>query len=345
MNNLTLTEINSLKGYSVEWDSKDSLIVSKRNLLYRVNKSNINLRIKIGEFPIPIWKNIALRFKPIQRLLRGFFYNVILLKNDDIFVTYEKSLGLIKPNGEFISLSGIQRPFRVLRNAIAQDIDGTLFFGEYFSNPKRNQMRIYKYVPGSSNIDVAYVFNEKSIRHIHGIYFDEYSKSLWCVTGDLDHECKFIQTYDGFKTFKIIGSGDESWRAVSVLFTEKYIYYAMDAEFEQNKIFRIERHDLSRIELGDIDGPVYYSIKRGNDCFFQVTAELCPSQTDTNASIWHVNEDKIQKIWSRTADRYPQIFMPGTVNFSNGIGQYDEFYFHCIGVSGCSSKTFKYTIN
>ena len=345
MSRFNLSEIKYLKGYSVEWDAQDSLIISNRNKLYKISKDNSLTKVWIGEFPIPVWHSILIRFKLLQRLLRSFFYNVVVLKNNDIFVTYGKSIGLIKDGGEFISLSGIDRPFRVLRNAIAQDSDGTIYFGEYFSNPQKGFMRIYKYIPENLSVEIAYTFEEKSIRHIHGIYFDEYTNSLWCVTGDLDHECKFIQTFDGFKTFKVIGSGDETWRAVSILFTRKYIYYAMDAEFQQNKIFKILRHDNSRVEIGDIDGPVYYSIKRGDDCFFQVTAELCPSQTDKNASIWHVRDNKIKKIWSKKTDIYPQLFMPGTVNFPNGIGIQNEFYFHCNGVSGSTGKTFKYSID
>ena len=97
---------------------------------------------------------------------------------------------------------------------------------------------------------VVHIFPEGSIRHIHGIYYDEFSDSLWCVTGDVSDECQIIQSFDKFETLSVIGSGDETWRAVSLLFTKDYIYYAMDAEFEQNKIFKISRQNMQRTNLG-----------------------------------------------------------------------------------------------
>ena len=345
MSTFNFSEIESLKGYSVEWDSKDKLILAKGNNLYEIEKGDSKEINKIGEFPLPSWKKFLIRFLTFQRLLRGFFYNVVVLKNNDIFVTFGKSLGVIKQNGEFIHLEGMDRPFRVLRNAIAEDLDGSLYFGEYSSNTSRDIMRIYKYCPGDSAIKIVYTFKKGEIRHIHGVYFDKYSNSIWCVTGDVGSECKFIQTFDGFKTISVIGSGDETWRAVSLLFSEDNIFYAMDAEFQENKIFLLSRQDMNRIEIGKMDGPVYYSVKREGGYFFQVTAELCPSQKDKNASIWHSNGKQLNKIWFKEKDKYPKFMMPGTVNFPNGEGNSNEIYFHCVGVSGCSSKTFKLSIN
>jgi len=341
MGNTYLSEVSELRNYSVEYEDLDRLILAKRNLLYEVKKDNLKLKKKIGEFKLPLWKSILIRFQIIQRLLRCFFYNVIVLKNGDIFFTFNKSIGLIKKNGDFQQLNCFHRSFRVLRNSIAETKDGSLFFGEYLSNSDRDIMRIYMYKPGDISAKVVHIFPKGSIRHIHGIYYDEFSDSLWCVTGDVSDECQIIQSFDKFETLSVIGSGDETWRAVSLLFTKDYIYYAMDAEFEQNKIFKISRQNMQRINLGYIDGPVYYSIKREDDCFFQVTAELCPSQDDKHASIWHVKGSSVKKIWTKKKDYLPQIFMPGTVHFPNGSGDKKNFYFNCVGISGTQSRTYK----
>ncbi len=341
MPNWEISEIESLKGFTVEWDTPEYLIVARRNILYEVNRNNLKIKNKIGTFPLPFWKRILIRSVLMQRFFRGFFYNVIVLQNKDIFVTFGKSIGLIKSNGEFKKLSGIKKPFRVLRNSIAEDEDGNIYFGEYSSNKNRKTVSIYKYSPGKESIETRYTFNNNQIRHIHGIYYDKYSNSLWCLTGDVKDECKIIQTFDGFETMKVIGSGDETWRAVSILFAKDAVYYAMDAEFQKNKIFMINRSNFNRTELTGIDGPVYYSIKKGDDLFFQVTAELCPSQTDKNASLWKISNNVAKKIWTKQVDPYPQILMPGTINFSNGVGEDDESFFHCIGLLDCTSKTFK----
>lgn len=342
MSSFNFSEIKELKNFSVEVDNKQTLILARKNFLYEVDKSNLVIKKKLGKFKLPFLKSKLIKFKLFQRLLRCFFYNVLPLDNGDIFVTFAKSIGVIKQNGDFFQLEGLDRPFRVLRNAVARNTDGLIYFGEYSSNKNRDIMRVYQYKPGSKCVEVAHVFKAGSIRHIHGIYYDKYSKSLWCVTGDDNHECSFIQTFDGFKTIKQIGHGDETWRAVSLIFTKDYIYYAMDAEFRQNKIYRLSRKNLTRTSLGNIDGPVYYSIMKDEKCYFQVTAELCPSQTDKHASIWEVDNDGIKKIWTKKKDIYPQLLMPGTVNFPIGEGSPNEFYFHCVGVSGCANKTFKF---
>ena len=128
MPNWEISEIESLKGFSVEWDNPEYLIIAKRNILYEVNRNNLKIKKKIGNFPLPFWKKILIRSVLIQRFFRGFFYNVIVLQNKDIFVTFGKSIGLIKSNGKFKKLSGIKKPFRVLRNSIAEDKDGNIYF-------------------------------------------------------------------------------------------------------------------------------------------------------------------------------------------------------------------------
>ena len=279
-----IIEVKSLQNHSVEFDKENKLILASGNSLFEVDKDDLAQKTKIGEFALPLWKKLAIKSKLLQRLIRGFFYNVLPLSNGDILVTFDKSVGIIKKNKKFLLLKGLKRPARVLRNSIAQDLDGSLYFGEYFANKRRDLVRVYRYIPGNDSVDAIFTFKKGSIRHVHGIYYDEFSESLWCVTGDVGGECQIIQTYDGFKTFNVIGAGDETWRASSLQFTKDFIYYGTDAEFQQNKIFQISRDGYKRQELGSVDGPIYYSIKRHDVCFFQVTAELC-RQTDKHVSM------------------------------------------------------------
>ena len=101
-------------------------------------------------------------------------------------------------------------------------------------------MRIYRYTTGSDALEIAYTFPANSIRHIHGIYFDKFSNSLFCLTGDDEKECQIRAFSDGFQTTEIVGQGDETWRAVSILFDEENFYYGMDAEFRTNHIYKVE---------------------------------------------------------------------------------------------------------
>ena len=83
-----------------------------------------------------------------------------------------------------------------------------------------------------------------------------------------------------------VGEGDETWRAVSMVFTEDSIYYGTDAEYRANQIYRIDRKTGERESLGEINGTVFYSKRIGENLYFTTTAENAPAQTENVASIW-----------------------------------------------------------
>ena len=150
-------------------------------------------------------------------------------------------------------------------------------------------MRIYKFAAGSESLEVVHIFPPETIKHIHGIYFDPFTESLFCLTGDDESECRIIQTFDGFQTPQTLGEGDETWRAVSLLFTNDSIYYGMDAEYRTNHIYRLDRETKERASLGEVNGTVFYSKQIGDDLFFTTTAENAPNQTENVAAIWHID--------------------------------------------------------
>ena len=259
--------------------------------------------------------------------------NVVPLDGGDLFVTFDKSVGVVR-DGKFQTLGGLNRPCRVLRSACAIDRNGAVYFGEYLANDERGAMRVYKYSPGADALETIYTFPPDSIKHVHGIYFDSFTDSLFCLTGDKESECQILRTVDHFKTVETVGSGDETWRAVSVLFDAKYFYYGTDAEFRDNNIYRVERNTLGRENLGAVSGTVFYSQKLGDDLFFATTAENAPSQKENVAALWHVGADKkCEKLISFKKDRWhPTLFMFGTIHFPCINQSTDELYFHLVGV-------------
>jgi hypothetical protein len=177
---------------------------------------------------------------------------------------------------------------------------------------------------------------------VHGIYFDPFEKCLWCTTGDHGSEAKFLRTSDGFKTIELIGEGDETWRCVSLLFNKEAVYYGMDAEFIQNHLYRLDRRTGKREVLTPVDGPVYYSRAQGQELFFGVTAELCPSQNGRAAAVWNVTEnDSARQIVSFEKDRLRKdLFMYGTLHFSLGLGVPDRFWFQAVALEGADGQTY-----
>ena len=341
-----VSELPALRNSAIEWLDGEAALLSRGCCLYYGNLHSHTTQL-IGSVPIPHWKKVLASNPLWRRLFRLMYFNVLPIAPRRFFVTYDKTVGLIS-DGAFkpISLNG---RFRVLRQGLGCDGD-FLYFGEYFNNPTRDPVHIYRFslqdkTPAMHRV---YTFPAGAIRHIHRIQADPYTGELWCMTGDLPKECQILKTTDAFASLDIIGGGDETWRCISPLFTQKYIYYATDSEFSQNGIYRINRASGRREFITPIDGPVYYSKNVGPNLFFAVTAEGCPSQALPRASIWHVNGDKedgieAKKILSFKKDRLsPKLFLPGTITFPSGaFSEENAVYINTFALSHADFAVFK----
>lgn len=330
--NWTVEAVPELHGYAVEWAEADNFYLSRRNQIYHSTALKPPFKL-IATIDAAFWKTAASNFRLAQRVLRFMVTNVVPLANGDLFVTFDKSVGVVR-NGKYRELKGLTRPCRVLRSACAVDKNGAIFFGEYLANSERGAMSVYKYSPGADSLEIAYTFPENSVRHIHGIYFDPFTDSVFCLTGDDEKECRFVRSSDGFKTVETVGEGDETWRAVSVLFEKNSFFYGMDAEYRANHIYRVRRETLERQSLGEVSGTVFYSKSIGADLFFTTTAENAPSQTENVAALWHVDANgNLRQLASFEKDRWhPSLFMFGTIHFPYANRLETELYFQLVGV-------------
>ena len=338
--NWKVENVPELRGYTVEWAELGNFYLSRRNRIFHTTSLKPPFK-QIAAFAAPFWKQAASSFRPAQRLLRFMVTNVIPLESGDLFVTFDKSVGIIR-DGKFQELKGLVRPCRVLRSACAVDESGSIFFGEYLANDERGEMRIYKYFQDSDALEVVYTFPPNSIKHIHGLYFDEFTNSIFCLTGDDEKECQILRSFDGFKTTEVVGHGDETWRAVSILFNKNYFYYGTDAEYRANHIYKVNRENLERENLGEVGGTVFYSKKLGDDLFFTTTAENAPSQKENVASVWHTDSaGNCEEIVKFKKDFWhPTIFMFGTIHFPCANKLENELYFHLVGVKE-DNQTFR----
>ena len=331
-----IKELRDLKSYVVEWAEAGTYFLSRRDTLFWTDTLNPPppTFTLIGRVAAPSWKRLASRSRLAQRFLRFMFSNAIPLANGDIFVTFDKSVGIFR-DGEYRELNGLERPCRVLRSACAAASDGTLYFGEYLNNPDRGEMRVYSYTPGADDLETAYVFPAGTVRHIHGVYADPYSGDLFCLTGDEANECQILRTSDGFATTDVVGGGDETWRAVSMLFTEEAFYYGTDAEFRENEIYRVERSSGDRRSLGMVSGTVFYSRQLGDHLIFGTTAEAAPSQKHNVAAIYAVGpDDKLTELRRFEKDRWHKtLFQLGTIAFANGPVPVSQLFFSTVAVN------------
>lgn len=342
MGDWLVTEEPALRGYGIEWVEPGLFLLSRREILYASSDLRPPFR-RLGAFPAPAWRRELARLRPAQRALRFTYHNVLRRPDGSYFLSFARSLGLLSASG-FAPMAGLVRPCRVLRGGCALAEDGSVFFGEYIANRERDTaIHLYRCPAGSREAQVARRFPPGWTRHIHGVFRDPLDGALWLCCGDVGEECRIIRSRDGFATFETIGQGDESWRAVSLLFTPEALWYATDAEFEQNRIFRVDRESGEREVVGEVDGPVYYSHAVGRDLFFAVSAELCPSQQGRNASLWWVDASgRCRRIASFPKDRlHVRYFQPGVLGFARGPGLEAEFLFTGAALRGADGRTFR----
>lgn len=85
--------------------------------------------------------------------------------------------------------------------------------------------------------------NKPSVRHFHVATVDRRTGDLYVCAGDDNHECHMWVSTDNGNTFRVLGSGSQQYRILSVWFTDKYIYWNMDSAANQT-IYRLERSKL-----------------------------------------------------------------------------------------------------
>ena len=285
----SIERLRAWDGFAPHWVEADgSYWLSRREKIFRAASLGAKPEY-CASVPAPSLKSLISRLPYAERALRFSVYNIVPRPDGSVFVTFGRSFYTYH-DGHWTEVTGTVRPCRVLRGTAAVVPSGDIYFGEYFDNPDRSdEVHVFRIPAGSSEAECVHTFQPGEVRHVHGLHFDPIGQSVWLLTGDLPNECRILETADGFQSVQTVGAGDESWRGISPCFRRDAIFYATDAQFEQNYIYRIDRACRERTPVTEIDGPSYYSAQFGNHVVFCTTAELCPSQKEGSAAMWLVD--------------------------------------------------------
>ncbi len=297
---------------------KGYLIGAKGYRFYRYNYADSNWKYfgKITDLKY----SLASRIRLISRLFRAEVYFYKTLSDGNKIAIARK--GLFKYDEEsrrFRKCFDIIRGSRPLN--FCEDKEGNIYFGEYYHNAERNSVHIYMSEDKGSSWKIAYTFPEKSIRHIHGVYYDKYTSAVWVSTGDLNGECIIGYTTDKFATFNTVFRGGQEYRVCNLLFFEDKIVYATDSETDHNYIRRFDRKTLEFENVASIQSSVISSVKVGDKCFFSTTVEPSSVNMDQKAYIWMYDDKtgKARMIDSFQKDKFNHIY------FQFGMCQFAEY--------------------
>lgn len=268
------------------------------------------------EYPVKLDKGACAYSKKHARLTRKGIHSARVLKDGRILLVAKRTIKTYKNGNGNVTSFPIPRGSRPL--FICEDRGGALFWGEYFNNPKREEVHIYESTDHAQSWHIAYRFKKDSIRHVHGVFCDPYDDRIWVTTGDADLESGIWITDNRFKTLERALGGSQQYRAIQLIFTKDHVYFGTDTPYEKNYICRINKSSGKAEKLKAVESSVYWGCKVGDHLFFSTAVEPSYINTGKHACIWGSSNGrewqcltKLRKdLWPAKYFQLGQIYLP-----------------------------------
>ena len=249
-------------------------------------------------------------------------HNMIQLSSGTILCVADGKLYRSTDRGDsFLEVFSDFQGRRPLRMGICQDHMGRIYFGEYLVNRERKTIQLWRSDDDALSWHPVFIWPSGTIAHIHFVQFDPYEQAIWVGTGDEDHEIQLLRSHDGGLNFVLVGGGGQMWRAASLLFTSKAVFWGTDIGIDHNNqpnfIMKLERTQPSPQKIMQIMGPVYYSTRLIDGTLVIGT---CVEQAN------HHNDRCLHLYWGREQGEWnnlrlwpklaaPNILGPATITF------------------------------
>lgn len=280
----------SAKGLIVHKATKEGIWATRGFVIY-FKPSDSNSFKKIGRVPISISPAYILKSRVIRRVLNKQEVLELILNQSTkiIAIGGGKIFCSLDMGRSFIEVYNLDHfGYGEGRGIMPQghtSLDTlNLFWGEYWNNQYRTEVKILESNDGGISWKAGYTFKRGEIAHIHAVQFDPYTQALWMTTGDMDDECRIMYSIDGGNSFSTIGTGSQKWRTCSLIFDEEYVYWGMDGISEQYPhplIWRWNRKTTETEDLAELDSYAFYSTKLSNGTSF-----ISTDGTDGSACLW-----------------------------------------------------------
>ncbi|MDA7952037.1 MAG: hypothetical protein MPJ24_11185 [Pirellulaceae bacterium] len=294
------------------------------------------------------WQKLMLPFRLARRALRLDKCNVFpLFSGSAVTALIAIRQGIVYridcQNGEIKETLTLRQCRNVLHRSICKSPEGHLYFGEYGRNSERKSVPVYRSVDQGQSWTVIYEFPEKSIKHIHGCFWDPYEEKVWVCTGDYKNENYIIVANEDFNSIETLGDGSQKWRTCFPFFKNEEVIWAMDSELETSYICSLQRKDRTLTKVQDLPGPVWYAkeLTDGWHCIATVQ-EIGIGVKDKHSHILVSQDAKNwQPVHKLEADWYPKRYLKfGAIGFADGPQSSEKFYIFAEALSGWDGKSF-----
>jgi len=269
-------------------------------------------------------RHAAARLSWPARLLREGFHDLVRRPGGDLVAVVRGAIALRRAGDQRFRISHrIERGTRPLSLCLAPS--GRLFYGEYFGNPGRAEVRVWGSADGSA-WEVAHVFPAGAIRHVHGIHADERRGGMWVLTGDDGDEAGIWWTGDDFRTLAPVARGTQRARAVTVLPLEEGLLVPMDSPDEPNTIQLLDPERGTFADLAPVPGSVFFAARTRGLLAVASVVEPSPVNRDPRVALLVSRDGSDWRLACRfgrdlLADRrgrllYPTLLLPrGTASW------------------------------
>lgn len=268
----------------------DELIMARGAKLYRSVDRGMSWTFW-QILPVGIFRRILMSIPVLARLLRLGVHHLVYVDGTTIVMANKECFLVDKAKVEPLGAVCGSRPMVLCAG------EGHTYYGEYRSNPERSPVHIY----GLNFRDKAWrpVWTFKDVRHVHGVFYDEYRKSFWVTTGDTNEEVGIWRSDDHFQNLVKVTGGSQQFRAVQLLFTEDFVYFGSDAPGELNHLYRMDREGKRVEQLARVGGSVFYGCRACETLVFSTAVEPSEINIRPFAEVWvsgdGVNWRKLQE--------------------------------------------------
>jgi len=320
---LRLARIPNLR--ALAW-SGDQLYAARGYHLLRAKIQNPSANLTwqtVGIFRPALRRRLSVTANLTARLFRDGFHALAVLPSGGLVAAVPGSIVTLRPGeSEFQRTHVITRGTRPLH--ITAVPTGTIYWGEYFDNPSREEVHIYASSDAGATWRVAYTFPKGSIRHVHNIVHDPWENCLWILTGDYGDECRILRASCDMSRVEPVLQGNQQARAVALVPTEDGLYFSSDTPLESNHIYRLDRGGVLS-QLSPLSSSSIYGCRVGGHVFFSTMVEPSEVNRDSNVRIYAGNISQgWQPLLEWRKDRWPlglfqygNAFLPDGDNATN----------------------------
>lgn len=255
----------------------ERILVSQYNsvFIYHLVSRSFSMR-----FDLPCKKLhwLLLRSKLLSRIFRLEITLSEFFFEDNFLVCFEKYIyclnicsGLI--TRVFESKNG-KRPLSITVIQETTNFKPGAYFGEYFANPKKDEVRIFR-LGFSFELEVVHTFASHTIEHIHAVVYDKLRSCFWILTGDFLKSAAIWQVSSYFKEILMVVGGDQKFRACKAFPIEEGLLYATDSQYEFNSIILLHFNNREWVEkeIARVNGPIIYGGKYKDLFLFSTSVE------------------------------------------------------------------------